>query len=194
MFDKKINSQAIQLLGDSLGKGRPIPGQSLTNSPDTPYKWEQPPELTNFKEGIHYIFDLLITPDVFKDVVGSLNAGVPVLDISSSMLYLGFTEGKWNPDLMLLLQEPTMYLIMAMGERAGIEKMRIYSGEEEEVGNLTDEEVLELAKEATSFKEMKPKQIREEVVPTDIKKELEELDVPSLLGKQEQTESLLKAR
>ena len=192
MFEKKINPNAIKILGDSLNKGRAIPGQSLTNSPDSPYKWEQPPEITNFNKGVHYVFDLLITPEVFKDVVGSLSAGVPVLDISSSILYLGFSEGKWNPDLMLLLQEPTMYLIMAMGERAGLEKMRIYAGEEEEVGDLTDEELLELTKEATSFKDMKPSKIREEVVPQDIRKELEQVDIPSLLAQPQQEESLLQ--
>ena len=37
-----VSDKAVEFLGNSLNTGRPIPGQSLTNSPDQPYKWEQP--------------------------------------------------------------------------------------------------------------------------------------------------------
>ena len=41
---------------EAIGKaGRPIPGQSLTNSPDSKYPWEQPPQFTNFKEALDYV-------------------------------------------------------------------------------------------------------------------------------------------
>ena len=37
------------------------------------------------------------------------------------MGYVGFREGKWNPDLMMMLIEPFMYLLMALAEKAGID-------------------------------------------------------------------------
>lgn len=36
---------------EAVGKaGRPIPGQSLTNSPDSKYAWEQPHNLRTLKK------------------------------------------------------------------------------------------------------------------------------------------------
>jgi hypothetical protein len=34
----------------------PVPGQSLTNSPDTPYPWEQAPEISTQREAIDRMF------------------------------------------------------------------------------------------------------------------------------------------
>ncbi len=33
----------------------------------------------------------------------------------------GFQEGKWNPDLMLLLIEPTIYLLMWLASQVDID-------------------------------------------------------------------------
>ena len=49
---EKYNQEAIDAL---VNTGHPIPGQSLTNSPDQPYKWEGPPEFTNFNEALSFI-------------------------------------------------------------------------------------------------------------------------------------------
>ena len=38
----------------------PIPGQSLTNSPENSYPWEQPPVLTDVKEASMFFFSKLI--------------------------------------------------------------------------------------------------------------------------------------
>ncbi len=39
---------------------RPIPGQSLTNSPENSYPWEQPPVLTDVTEASMFFFSKLI--------------------------------------------------------------------------------------------------------------------------------------
>ena len=36
-------------------------------------------------------------------------------------MFKGFQDGKWNPDLMLLLIEPSVYIIMWLADKAGIE-------------------------------------------------------------------------
>ena len=50
---KPLNQDAINFLSTSIDQGRPIPGQSLTNSKDSPNNWERPPEFTNIDDGIH---------------------------------------------------------------------------------------------------------------------------------------------
>jgi hypothetical protein len=47
-----ISNNAIDFLQQSLDTGRPIPGQSLTNSPEEPYNWEKPAEFSNPKEAM----------------------------------------------------------------------------------------------------------------------------------------------
>lgn len=44
----------------------------------------------------------------------------PVADIANLLLTAGFQKGKWNPDMMLSLLEPTMYMLLAIAEKAGI--------------------------------------------------------------------------
>ena len=43
---EEYNQEGINALVNS---SRPIPGQSLTESPDTSYPWEGPPEYTDFR-------------------------------------------------------------------------------------------------------------------------------------------------
>ena len=66
----------------------------------------------------------LMIPDTLKPILQSINDGVPIMDLAQQILYVGFREGKFNPDLMLMLAEPLAYALMYMSENAGI-KFRI---------------------------------------------------------------------
>ena len=55
--------------------------------------------------------------------------GTPVDELTQTILYRAMSTGKVNPDLMLLLVEPLMYLIIAIAENSDIEPV-IYEGEE----------------------------------------------------------------
>ena len=117
--------QALKVIGSHE---RAIPGQSLTSDPDARRPFEQPPTYTTLREANHAIFNSLIEEDTFKSVVRSLGAGVPVGDIASSILYSGFIEGQWNPDMMLILMEPTMYILMSIAEKCGLDYL-LYEGD-----------------------------------------------------------------
>ena len=49
------------------------------------------------------------------------------------------TSGLFNPDLMLLLIEPTMYLLIAIAEENDIEPV-VYEGQDEDLVN--DEDII----------------------------------------------------
>jgi len=192
MLDAHIkNNKGLNLIQDNITNNTPVAGQSLTNSKDSPYAWEKPSEFTNKREGVHHIFQTLTEPAVFSNTVEALEKGVPVLDISSTLLYQGFKEGKWNPDLMVLLQESTMYMILAMGEKAGLKNMRIYAGEEKDNNELFQEETGEYFKEQKNaqptFKDLKPS-LNKESVSSEILEEIKNIDVPSLLSQAAPTE------
>ena len=43
--------------------------------------------------------------------------GVPVTDLTSLLVFKGFLDGTYNPDVALLISEPVAFFIMALGER-----------------------------------------------------------------------------
>ena len=117
----------------------PIPGQSLTNNPDAPAPYEQPPEFTNPHEAIDYILITMLEPETVKNLSASLIGGASLIDIASILLYSGFTGGKWSPDLMTLLMEPTIYILMAIAERLDVEY--VIDTDDKEDDQFSDEEI-----------------------------------------------------
>jgi len=176
---------------------RSIPGQGLTTDPDSPMPWEQTPEYTDLEEGLQYIFGLLIDPENYVPIMDVIDDGTPLMDITQGILFKGFTEGKWNPDLLMLLAEPMTYILLALAERANIDDIKIYRGEEEDEDDEAklfnievDKEKLDKLKEFSTSKE-----IPAGAIPKDIEEKIEELPVSSLLSKPEEedkpTDSLL---
>tara|TARA_Y100000361_G_C11157824_1_gene345346 strand:+ start:855 stop:1382 length:528 start_codon:yes stop_codon:yes gene_type:complete len=99
---------------------RPIPGQSLTRSPEEPYAWEKPPRFTSKDEAMEYFIGLVLEEQTFPAIMQTLQDGVPVMDIVQVYLMQAFQNGDINPDLMLLLAEPFAYLLLGLSEREGI--------------------------------------------------------------------------
>jgi hypothetical protein len=164
---------------------RPMAGSSLTNDPDQPLPFEQAPEYTNVREASEHIFETLIEEETYVPMMQAIADGYPLMDVSQAILFKGFSEGKWNPDLLVLLAEPTAYMLMALAERADIDFI-IYRGEGED--DEEEEELLGIKYDEEKLKELrkaqKTKEIPEEVLPEQILARLDEAPVESLLGGQ----------
>jgi hypothetical protein len=192
-----VSEKAINFMQGNMERGKAIPGQSLTNSPETPYKWEQPAEFTNHKEAMLYVFETLTVPETTSNILLSLNKGIGIIDIASITLYTGFTEGKWNPDLMMLLMEPTMYMIMALAEKAEIKYVMDSGDDENEEEILGDKAVEEIEKGIGSLDNMRKQaaqRVSPQSVPQEVREIIEETKIaPSILQRveQEQNQSLL---
>ena len=106
---------------DVIMRGGPIPGSSLTSDPDDPAPYEQPPEYVNVHEASEWLFSELIEEERYDQMITALHEGIPVADIAQVILFTGFTQGKWDVNLMTLMIEPAMYIIMALAERAGVD-------------------------------------------------------------------------
>ena len=112
-----------------------------------------------------------------------MRAGFPVGDMAEQILFEGFSKGQWNPDLMLLLVEPTMYILIALADMADVEP-RIDSEDEpndaeEQLKNI--EKAIDMAKE-----KVVPTQIPAEI-SKKVEEQTKELDLPkkSLLSREE---------
>lgn len=116
--------------------GRAIPGQSLTNSPENPAAYEKPPEYTNIHEATMYLWDAVTEEETYSALMSGISKGVPVMNIVQVMLFGGFNEGKWNPDLMMMLAEPLAYMLIALAERLDLDIKIDGEDDGEEEGTL----------------------------------------------------------
>jgi hypothetical protein len=181
---KDYDQEGLKFLSTN---GRPIAGESLTNSPDTPYPWEQATQFTELQPAMDALFLELTEPEAYQSVINLIENQVPVGDITQIVLTDGFQKGMWNPDLLMLLIEPTMYMIMALAEKAGIMDAVVYQGEEEEDEEDEDNEQLSSIEKAIDIAQDRvvPK-AKAGVIPKDIETKLAEFtppEQPSLLEK-----------
>ena len=102
----------------------PVPGQSLTDKPGN-YPWEHPPQYTDTQEAAEYVWDKLTQPAFADQVVAMLDAGIPVEAIGRIVVFSGFTEGKWTPDVGFVLAEVIMKMISTIGFTAGVKKFKM---------------------------------------------------------------------
>ena len=66
----KVDDQVIPYAEAAL-KG-PIPGESLTNDPDSPYPFEKAPEFTTLKNANEYLFEKIIDEDTYVKLMDLL--------------------------------------------------------------------------------------------------------------------------
>merc|ERR1711981_207603 len=81
-----------------------------------------------------------------KKLIDLIDEGTALDEVAQVVLYKGYSEGKWNPDLMMLLIEPTLYLLIAIADYADIKDYTLYTGEEADPdaeihGDDEDEEI-----------------------------------------------------
>tara|TARA_R110002074_G_scaffold34321_2_gene94589 strand:+ start:278 stop:883 length:606 start_codon:yes stop_codon:yes gene_type:complete len=159
----------------------PVPGQALTNAPDQAYPWEQPPEMTSVKEAREKIFLDLLEPQRLKGVQDLMLNDISVNAIAEVVLTEGFRKGKFNPDMMLNLLEPTMYMLMAIAEKSGIQPIvdsddQGFEEEDEETVQNAVNKRNQSVKEGQRFRDVKVKTIQPTAVGKDIEARLEKLD------------------
>ena len=190
MAEEAIEIKNQEVL-DHLGKFEgPIPGQSLTGNPDEPQPWEQPPEHVTLDGALHGLFEFMTEEETYINIVTALGDGMPVTGMTQMILEDGFQKGSWNPDLMMQLIEPTMYMIMSMAEKAGV-KYRIDAEDDPDVEEVDDETVSGIFNDLAKVAEgnLNDKTVREEALPKDVAERVRNIQVPeSLLAKPEQTE------
>ena len=195
--EAKFSQEKLDELVNLSNKGGPIPGQSLTRDSEDPYPWETPPEFSNPREALDDIVGSIMQPEAMKNIVGALAQGGAVADIGTAILYAKFNEGKITPDVMMMLAEPVMYTIMAIGEEANI-KYNIEGNDLDEFDEEDDAEdgdaklnefrnvLTDIKKGAT--KNIEPSNIDSNVVPESILAQVKEKgpEIKSLLSKGEE--------
>lgn len=171
---------------------RPVPGQSLTNDPKNPQPFERKPEFTSIHSASEYLFGTIIDEDNYVPLMQAVAGGEPLSELAQVLLFQGFQDGKWNPDLMLLLIEPTIYMFLALAEKIDVDPV-IYRDEdldemedEEASGTKFEEKALEKIKDIETTTAPPPG-----VLSNKIKQQMDNLpEIPkeSLLASPKETE------
>ena len=162
----------------------PTPGESLTTAPDMQKQWEKPPVYVEEDEAMEDVYLELTSEENLMPLIDLINDKTPLDQIAQVLLYKGYTKGIYNPDLMLLLAEPTMYLLIAIADYADIKDYVLYEGEEDDpdgaIYNDDVEPVEADVEDEDEGKAEKPKST-EEIV--EYEEPSEESVSPSLLSK-----------
>ena len=178
-MEEIYNQKGVDALSNT---NRPIPGQSLTSSPDEPRSFEGAPQFTEFKEALDFTVGELLKEENLIPLLKAVDEGMPITDIAMQMGYVGFREGKWNPDLMLMMIEPLMYTVMSLSEKAGID-YKIDGDDddienEDEQQNILQEKTNNIAK-AAKQKVTKISGVPQGALPMDTLKDINSIEISS---------------
>jgi len=182
--EQKFSQEGMDELVNLSNQGAAMPGQSLMNDPEQSQPWENPAKFANPREALDSIVNEILQPEAVKNIVMALANGAAVADLSIAILYSKFSTGDINPDVMLLLVEPVMYLIMGIGEEANIK----YNIEGNDLDEFDDEDDFEEneeklnqfrnsftdIKKGTMEKNISPQKINNGVLPSDVLSKVKE--------------------
>ena len=99
-------------------------------------------------EGLH-------KEETMEKVIVLLDAGLTVEEITKVIVFAGFVEGKFTPDVGLLLTPIVAKMIMAIGKNAGIEKININVPKQDDTKELIKTVIKATPKEVDEKKEVK---------------------------------------
>jgi hypothetical protein len=164
----------------------PIPGESLTSSPDAPQSYEKASRFSSEQEAVEEIFLQITEEDRLDEVLDLMRAEVPLEDIAQTILFQGFRQGHWNPDMMLMLIEPTIYVLAFIANYGGVKAVIV---PEEDTGVDEDDEEMSALLTKLSGQGELPEEVtvgsttlqRPSSVPDTLLASLEKSDTPSLL-------------
>ena len=158
-----------------------IPGQSLTNDPENPKAFEKPPQYTDRTEVLENYFEMLTEEETYLSIMDSLEEGVTVMEIVQVLIFQGFQDGLFNPDMMLMVAEPLAYMIAALAERADVDFVIMNDDDEDEDEDEEDEDLPIMNQKLKTIE--KPQM--DDDFPVELANKLDKVEPPkqrSLLG------------
>lgn len=100
----------------------PIPGQSLTGEPKA-WSWERPPRFVKKEDAALFIWDKLHTQEQLERIIVLLDIGVSVQALTKTIIFGGFMEGMYTPDLAVLLFPVVERMIFSIGKKAEVKNL-----------------------------------------------------------------------
>lgn len=102
----------------------PVPGQSLTGEPKG-WAWERPPRFVNIDEAAMFIWDKLHEQEQLERIIVLLDIGVSVDSLTKTIVFGGFVEGSYTPDVAGLLFPLVQRMIFSIGKKAEVKNIKL---------------------------------------------------------------------
>ena len=115
---------------DEFGEGignpfdTPVPGQSLTDEPGN-YPLDHPPQYVTTDGAADHLWNRMSEPEFAEQIIAMLDAGVPVEAIARTVLFGGFLNGKFSPDVAFIIAEPVIKMIATIGVIAEVKDIKM---------------------------------------------------------------------
>ena len=107
----------------------PIPGQSLTQSKEDKLPYEKPSKFVDVDNAAFAVMQSVYEPEFSSELLKWIREGADLATITQIILFKGFMDGLWNPDLMLLLIRPVMLILHSLADQANVQPI-IYRDDE----------------------------------------------------------------
>ena len=169
---------------------KPIPGESLTQDVENPAPFEGQPEITNLSDGLNELFLLVTDEETYPKLMDSISGEVPISEVAQLILFEGFASGKWNPDMLILLFEPLVYMLMALAEKAQIE-YKLYPGEDKDEEVLDEQENISMLETLVEIarKDIGSKKSKVTSLPSEIQERIKEFKGEPIVEEKEEKEA-----
>jgi hypothetical protein len=121
-FSKEGGASMEQMKeSEAMMMANPIPGQSLTQSPDSRLPYEKAPKFSDLQEFIDETFLRFTSEEGLPDLLDAMRSGLPVEHVAEKYLSKTFSDGEITPDMLLLAIEPTIYMLISLATYAEID-------------------------------------------------------------------------
>jgi hypothetical protein len=102
----------------------PIPGQSLTDEPGG-YSWENPPRYAKVDEVSDELMKRIFTKESVKNILMMLEAGIPVEGVARTIVFAGYAEGQYNPDVGFIIARLAFESVLTIGVVGKVKNLKI---------------------------------------------------------------------
>tara|TARA_R100000742_G_C4278162_1_gene100686 strand:+ start:1261 stop:1782 length:522 start_codon:yes stop_codon:yes gene_type:complete len=130
----------------------PVPGESLTHEPGK-QAWEQPPRYAAFEEALDETMKKVFQSKNVAKVITMLDAGVDVESIARTIVFSGFMEGQYTPDVGMLMSKNVYEAILTIGVLGEVENLKL-ENKPSQANDISFEEEMANLKFANNRKNM----------------------------------------
>ena len=97
----------------------PPAGFGLTTPPGQ-WNWEQPPEHVDLETAFQEIKGKMMVPETRMTMLQLMDAGMPIETLVRTITFVGFSQGKFTPDLAEMLNPLLSMYLTVIADKAGI--------------------------------------------------------------------------
>jgi len=123
----------------------PLPGHSLTED-NTKWAWGKPPKIVDPEEALKQAIGSVKSGKQQLELIKLLLAGISVEVIVEGYLFQGFQEGRFTPDVGLLIKAPLAFYIASIAEDANVPYRFFENKDALNKGTMSDETLISMMK------------------------------------------------